>query len=95
MIPRESIALQKLHARNQLDDLQLLNLVIQPPDLRLVQFHAPKLVRLRHAHLLDALDRLGPHFERRFAQLFVSLLRRRDGIINSGEHAPIAIARLA
>jgi hypothetical protein len=60
MIAAQAVGPEPLHTRNQLDDLQLLDLMIQPADLRLLQLDAPPLHRIGLSHRFDDLNDLHP-----------------------------------
>src|ERR1051326_1351853 len=54
------VRVQPFYARDELDDLKLLDLMIQPPNLRFFQFNAAPFGRIRIGHRFDDFDNLHP-----------------------------------
>ena len=91
VIATHGIGSHELNTGDELDDFELLDLVIEPPDLGLLEFECAEFLSLLITDLADALDGLRPRGQWRVAQLLKSIVRGSDGLIGRLEHAPIAV----
>ena len=92
-VTRKRVTAEKLGAGNQLDDLQLLDLVIEPADAGFFEFGPPQFVTLRGANPYHAGDRLGPVFDPLLLQLLERPCGGGDGVIHPRKHAPVSVGR--
>src|SRR5580704_7544709 len=95
VVAARRVALEKLDARHELDDVQLLNLVVEPADFCLFKFEPPQLVGLFVTNAVNAGDGLGPIGQRGIAKFLETVIRGRDCLVDGAENAPIAAARRA
>ena len=75
----------------ELHDFELLDLVVEAPDLGLFELHAAQLFGLLVADAIDAGNGLGAVLHRHVAELFESARGGRDRVIDRAEDAPIAV----
>ena len=81
VIAAAGVGSQPFHARHELDDLELLDLVIEPADLRLVEFEfAPRLGVCLGQRLDDLFD-LAARGDALFLQLQERFLRGGAGFV--------------
>ena len=82
--------LQKFDAGHQFENLQLLDLVIEPADLGFVQLHLAPGLGVLLGDRFDELDDRVAVIERKLDQLFLRLGGGGDGLIDVAEDAVLA-----
>jgi hypothetical protein len=88
MIATEALGPQELHPRGAFrKNLQLLDLVFQPPNLRLVHLHGAQFHGVALSDVADDFDDPLAIFNRSVSQLFEGDPRRADGFIDAGENS--------
>src|SRR5262249_45628830 len=95
MVPREALGLEELDPRNELDDLEFLDLVIEPADFRFFEFRTAEFFSLLFSNLADTFDRLAAVFEPALRKLAEAFGRRLDRLIDRLEDPPRSVARPA
>ena len=90
VIAAARIGPEPLHAGDELDDLELLDLVVEPADLRLVEFELAPHFRVGLGHRLDDLDDLNARGDAALLKLEEGLVRGGAGFVGIGEHAELA-----
>ncbi len=91
VVAADGVALQEFDPRDELHDLQFLDLVIEAADLGFFEFHAAQLFGLLVANAIDAGDGLGAIFHRDVAELLESARRRGHRVIDGAKDTPIAV----
>src|SRR5262249_29293001 len=88
VIAAEDIAFQKLDARRSLaKNLELLDLVLQPPDLCLLHFHRAELNTGVDRNAADVVDDPLSDFQTVCTKLLERLAGRSDSLVSKGKHA--------
>jgi hypothetical protein len=95
MVAAAGIGMQPFNARNQLDDLELLDLVVQPADLCLLQLDPAPLGGIGFRQGLYDLNHLGPCGDAFLLELEEAGLRGSAGFIGILEDAVFAAANRA
>ena len=90
VIAAAGVGPEPFHAGDELDNLQLLDLVIEPANLRLVEFEFAPHFRVGLRHRLDDLDDLHARRDAGLLELQEGFLRGGAGFIGVGVHAELA-----
>ena len=95
MIAAAAIGPQPLHARHQLDDLQLLDLMVEPADFRFLQFDPPPFGGVGLGQRLDDLLNLSARRHTLLLQLQKRFLGRGTRFVRILENPEFAAHRAA
>src|SRR6266699_232137 len=90
VIAAAAIGMQPFHAGDELDNLQLLDLVVEPANLRLGQFSTAPFGGIGVAHRLDDFDNFDTRGDALLLELQVSAMCRLAGFVGVLENSEFA-----
>src|SRR5207248_11207438 len=95
VVAAAGIGMKPFHARNQFDNLQLLDFMIEASDLRLFQFNPAPFFGFGLVHPFDDFDDSVADGDSLLLQLEKTILRRRTSLIRILENTIFALSNTA